>query len=245
MTLHLEDFRNGGSFLLPARHYWSFVAGRDVLGDPSGQFITTRAGMDWLLASCGNGLHHLERSLGIPASTWNEPIYRVDVHHPLRYRARLPSGAERGANAHFRRGGYTSGGLPEIVTDPFPVADTTITDTGIRPCSSPGENPMTAATIPCPSCHESTPAHEYLAHKAAYVPALRRLTCVCRACGEVAELQVDAGAIWLGYMVAAGAVQFSAMREVPLEGLSVKHHPRSVELRLGERTWTVAERGPH
>jgi hypothetical protein len=31
---------------------------------------------------------------------------------------RLPSGLEAGANSNFIRGGFTSGGAPEIVIDP-------------------------------------------------------------------------------------------------------------------------------
>ncbi|EYF00557.1 hypothetical protein [Chondromyces apiculatus] len=126
VAAHLEAFRHGGAYILPESHFHRFVRGRATLGDPTGQFMATCATMDGILAACAGRVALLKRWLGIPPSTWNEPLYRVDVREPLRYRARLPTGAERGANAAFLRGGFTCGGLPEIVTDPFPSSAATI-----------------------------------------------------------------------------------------------------------------------
>jgi len=55
------------------------------------------------------------------------------------------------------------------------------------------------------------------------------------------EAQVEHGAVWLGYVYVAGAPQFSAMEKVNVDGLSVQHHPRSVEIRLGDRSWTIGD----
>lgn len=35
----------------------------------------------------------------------------------------MPSGMEMGANKHFKWGGYTSGGVPELVIDQVPNTD--------------------------------------------------------------------------------------------------------------------------
>lgn len=58
--------------------------------------------------------------LGIPQNQWNEPLVRVDVMNPLLHKARLPSGLNSGANSQFQWGGYTSGGMPELITNPIP-----------------------------------------------------------------------------------------------------------------------------
>jgi len=52
---------------------------------------------------------------------WNGPLVRIDIPNPLLYTRRLPSGLEAGANSYFVRGGYISGGAPEIVIDPVPL----------------------------------------------------------------------------------------------------------------------------
>ena len=43
--------------------------------------------------------------------------------NPLLHDARLPSGLNSGANSQFQWGGYTSGGMPEIITNPIPKSD--------------------------------------------------------------------------------------------------------------------------
>ena len=56
---------------------------------------------------------------------------RIDTHNPLLRNARLLSGLEPGANDLFRRGGYTSGGAPEVVIDRIPAGALTPSSTGI------------------------------------------------------------------------------------------------------------------
>jgi RHS repeat-associated protein len=116
---HIEDFRQGGSFLVPESLYRRFVEGQAVVGRESGLFITTRGAMDKLIAETGGDLAAISKRLG---TTWSEPLYRVDVHNPLLHNARLPSGLEAGADPLlFRWGGYTSGGMPELAVDPVPA----------------------------------------------------------------------------------------------------------------------------
>ena len=76
----------------------------------------------------------IEKALGFRTghSAKGGGLYRIDVNDPLLWNARLPSGLERGANPLFRWGGYTSGGAPEAVIDPAPMANTTITSLGVE-----------------------------------------------------------------------------------------------------------------
>ncbi|HEY6529307.1 MAG TPA: RHS repeat-associated core domain-containing protein [Cellvibrionaceae bacterium] len=130
---HLESFRDGASYLIPKGAYERFVVGKPLVGDPSGQFMTTRTYMDKLIADSGGDVNFIKDKLGIPAPYWNEELYRIDVHNPLLHNARMPSGFERGANEKFVWGGHTSGGMPEIVTDAIPGNMVTMRTTGIKP----------------------------------------------------------------------------------------------------------------
>jgi len=110
---HLEQFREGGSYLVPKSAYDDWVKGRTVIGRPDGQFITTRSAMDKLLAESGGDLAIIEKRLGIPKGQWKgEVLYRVDIDSPLELNGRLPSGFEDGADKElFRWGGYTDSQL--------------------------------------------------------------------------------------------------------------------------------------
>ena len=130
---HLEGFRDGASYLIPEHSYNTRVRDRSLIGDPLGQFVTTRQAMDKLLADAAGDLTYVKRRIGVPAKYWNEPLYRVDIANPLLHNARMPSGFERGANEFFRWGGSTNGGLPEIVTGQVPKGGYRAYYSGLRP----------------------------------------------------------------------------------------------------------------
>lgn len=102
-------------------------------GDPTGQFITTKSAMDKLLGKANGSLDFIKKELSIPKNAWNEELMRVDVHNPLLHNARFPSGFERGANELFKWGGYTKGGMPEIVVDQFPIGGYSANTIGVKP----------------------------------------------------------------------------------------------------------------
>ena len=120
VRLHIESFRDGGSFLIPKSKWDLFNEGKALIGDGTGQFITTRGAMDKLLLEADGNLALVKQRLSVPQEYWNEEILRVDVHNPLLHNARFPTGFERGANPQFRWGGYTLGGQPEAVVDQIP-----------------------------------------------------------------------------------------------------------------------------
>ncbi len=120
----IERFRDGATFLIPESKYKAFVESKPMVGDPAGQFVFPRSEVDRLLAT-GNR-ETIKKALGIPESSWNEPLRRIDIQNPLLYNARFPTGLERGANSQFHWGGYTSGGVPELVIDPVPASAATV-----------------------------------------------------------------------------------------------------------------------
>ena len=74
--------------------------------------------MDEVIALAAGSISTLNQMLGTEFVA-SEPLYRIDVRHPLRHNARVASGSESGANRYFQPGGFTCGGVPEIVTDPI------------------------------------------------------------------------------------------------------------------------------
>ena len=117
--------------LLTQSLYETWVDGKATVGRSDGQFMTTASAMDRLLQQANGDMSVVKSKLGIPPEAWNEPLVRIDVMNPLLHDARLPSGLSSGANTQFRWGGYTSRGMPEIITDPIPRSDiraTLITD---------------------------------------------------------------------------------------------------------------------
>ena len=126
ISSHLEMFREGGSFLIPESAYENYVAGKPTVGDPAGQYITTKSYMDAILSDAAGDITVVKQRLSIPERAWNEPLRRIDIDNPLLHNARMPSGLERGANEFFRWGGYTKGGMPEVVIDPVPTRGVTV-----------------------------------------------------------------------------------------------------------------------
>lgn len=70
----------------------------------------------------------MERSLGFDQDHFSKGrgLVRIDVRPENMGGFRMPNGLERGANAHYKPGGWTSGGAPEAVIDPVPAALATI-----------------------------------------------------------------------------------------------------------------------
>lgn len=52
---------------------------------------------------------------------------RIDIEDTIGLDVRIPSGNETGANDLWIPGGYTSGGVPEAVTNTIPLDNTQIT----------------------------------------------------------------------------------------------------------------------
>jgi hypothetical protein len=130
---HIERFRDGASYLIPKSAYEKWIKGQAMIGRADGQFVTTRDAMDRILTeSCGD-LGKVKQRLGIPDEFWNEELIRIDIDNPLLYNARFPMGIESGANELFHWGGYTSGGLPEVVLNQIPAGGFRATKTGVKP----------------------------------------------------------------------------------------------------------------
>jgi hypothetical protein len=132
VRVQVQGFRDGASFLAPKRSLEKRIARGGAIGRPDGLFVTTRSAMDKLVRDSGGDLRVIKKTIGIPEGEWNEPLVRVDVFNPLLHNARFPAGIESGANELFRWGGYTKGGMPEVIIDPVSPSDVFIRDLKAR-----------------------------------------------------------------------------------------------------------------
>ena len=95
-------------------------------------------------------------------------------------------------------------------------------------------------TLACPRCMGEMDAESFLDGCLSLDPALATVSWACAACGATDPIQLEDGAVWLGYVYAAGTAHFARMVEIRVPGLSLALHPRSMEIRLGDRRWEVA-----
>ena len=116
---HFGKFADGASLLTPAESFGKYPA----VGRPDGLFVSTPDAITSLLQKTGGENSLIKQQLGIEPQYWNGSLLRIDIPNPLSSTPRLPSGLEAGANSNFIRGGYTSGGAPEIVINPVPIKD--------------------------------------------------------------------------------------------------------------------------
>jgi RHS repeat-associated protein len=122
---HRGVFKDGASFFITRSGLNRVKAGgTGKIGRPDGLFVMTRKEANSLARA---DLTTIKKRLGIPKKYWNEPLFRVDVPKSEMNNLRLPTGEEAGANAHFKPGGYTSGGALEAVIDPVDASAVKIT----------------------------------------------------------------------------------------------------------------------
>ena len=122
---HLGKFENGASYLVPEAKLVEY--GYDLLGPPSGQFVSTSIDLDKILAEAAGDIFKIEELLGIDAGAWAElitedlKVIRIDIPDPKSLNLRLPTGNEGGSNDFWLPGSRTSGGAVEAIVDQIPI----------------------------------------------------------------------------------------------------------------------------
>ena len=108
ITKHTAQFKEGVTKI-------SYQAPSGYAGPPGGTFVMPTSVADALIAEAGGDMSKLERLLGLnPGDLGMNPV-RIDIANPTGLR--MPSGNEKGANLKWIPGGYTNGGIPEMVID--------------------------------------------------------------------------------------------------------------------------------
>jgi len=88
--------------------------------------MTSARQMNRVLAESGGDVTKVNKLLGTEFKP-GDKLIRIDVDNPLSHSPRLPSSNVSGANAQFAPGGRTSGGIPEVITDPIPADSVWVT----------------------------------------------------------------------------------------------------------------------
>ena len=127
---HLKEFRSGVSFVMGLDNYVMFVVARKFIGrEDNSCFVMPKSVCDEI-AKAGKGkISVYEQALGFEPGYFqgHGGLVRIDVIDVADLHIRIPSGNEAGANSWWVPGGYTSGGVPEAVSDLIPKSRIIVT----------------------------------------------------------------------------------------------------------------------
>ena len=127
---HLKEFRQGASFIMGLDNYVMFVVARKFIGrEDNTCFVMPKTVCDDIAKAAKGNLAVYEQALGFDPGYFqgHGGLVRIDVLDIADLHIRIPSGNEAGANAYWLPGGYTSGGVPEAVSDLIPKSRILVT----------------------------------------------------------------------------------------------------------------------
>ncbi len=127
---HLKEFRSGVSFVMGLDNYVMFVVARKFIGrEDNSCFVMPKTVCDDIAKAANGNLAVYEQALGFEPGYFrgHGGLVRIDVLDVADLHIRIPSGNEAGANAWWVPGGYTSGGVPEAVSDLIPKSRILVT----------------------------------------------------------------------------------------------------------------------
>ena len=130
MQRHLKEFREGVSFIMGLDNYVMYVLTRKSIGREDGTcFVMPKSVCDDIAKAAKGDLAVYEQTLGFEPGYFrgHGGLVRIDVIDVADLHVRIPSGNEAGANAYWMPGGYTSGGVPEAVSDLIPKSRIIVT----------------------------------------------------------------------------------------------------------------------
>ena len=127
---HLKEFRQGASFVMGLDNYVMYVLTRKAIGREDGTcFVMPKSVCDDIAKAAKGNLAVYEQALGFEPGYFqgHGGLVRIDVIEVSDLHIRIPSGNEAGVNAYWLPGGYTSGGVPEAVSDLVPKSRILVT----------------------------------------------------------------------------------------------------------------------
>ena len=120
---HLKKFADGASLVMSRDSFISYVLFSKTIGrDDNTCFVMPVDVCDEIEAAAHGNPRVYERALGFDDGYFESHggLIRLDIYDLTDLDLRIPSGNEAGANAYWLPGGYTSGGVPEAVTNLIP-----------------------------------------------------------------------------------------------------------------------------
>ncbi|MBC2008873.1 hypothetical protein HCA54_02505 [Listeria welshimeri] len=119
---HLSNFNNGGSFVMTVKQYESFISGNSMIGFPDNtQFITSTNLLNDIELLANGDISVYETMLGFEQGYFQSQggLVQIDINIDRLTRS-IPSGNEMGANDLWLPGGFTSGGIVEVIVPQIP-----------------------------------------------------------------------------------------------------------------------------
>ncbi|MBE6052876.1 MAG: hypothetical protein E7212_03025 [Clostridium sartagoforme] len=119
---HLKQFESGASYIMPKSDYDFYYRGVPEISRPDGtMFFAPKEYMDDIVREANGDISVIEKKLGYPSgSLANGDFTIVNIENPKDYNMHIPSGNEHGANSEWIPGGFTSGGVPEVILEHVP-----------------------------------------------------------------------------------------------------------------------------
>ena len=133
---HLSQFDDGLSVIQTEWAYGRYSEMNGFVGVPDDNtlFVMPKKYCDEVVAKANGDISIIEKELGFPIGYFSDGggLVRIDVDDVTSLNLRLPSGNETGANSLWIPGGYTSGNVPEAITDIIPLDKTTISRVNVE-----------------------------------------------------------------------------------------------------------------
>ena len=131
INAHLDQFKDGISVVQSEWAYSRYSTTNNFVGVPDDNtlFVMPKSLCDDVISNANGNISIIERELGFPEGYFSDQggLVRIDIDDISGLNIRMPSGNETGANELWLPGGYTSGGVPEAITDIIPLSRTKIT----------------------------------------------------------------------------------------------------------------------
>ena len=130
MKRHLNRFQDGVSFVMGLDNYVMYVLARKSIGrEDNSCFVMPKSVCDEIARAGKGKISVYEQAFGFEPGYFqgHGGLVRIDVIDVADLHIRIPSGNEAGANSWWVPGGYTSGGVPEAVSDLIPKSRIIVT----------------------------------------------------------------------------------------------------------------------
>ncbi|BCZ45186.1 hypothetical protein psyc5s11_12530 [Clostridium gelidum] len=127
---HLSQFDDGLSVIQTEWAYGRYSETNGFIGVPDDNtlFVLPKKYCDGVVSRANGNISIIEKELGFPNGYFSDGggLVRIDCDDVTGVNLRIPSGNETGANSLWLPGGYTSGNVPEAISDIIPLDQTSI-----------------------------------------------------------------------------------------------------------------------
>lgn len=129
---HLSKFNNGFTVIQTNNAYEKFTTNNKLVGNPKDNtlFVMPKEYCDKIFSEANGDVAYIEKALGFSEGHFAKnggTMWRIDVDDVSKCNLTIPNGNESGANSFGIPGGYTSGGVPEAVSDTIKLSEAKVT----------------------------------------------------------------------------------------------------------------------